>query len=473
MIRRLLFPFAVLLQTACLFAGPQIVEVDANRVLSDVTTKPVGLVSCFLLDSDRHFQRKRTMVEVYQKLGIGSVRFPYGFLANNYLWTSPPYDKPVSRLEPRVASMHETPGKWKWAVNPDGTIRNGLDFDEFIGQCRAAEVEPVIVINVMSWKYKNGPSRDQLRDAAAAWVRYANIQKGYGVKYWQIGNEQDHHPDILSLPEYKAVYDDFTRAMLEVDPKILVGPAVIGNVNWAWTILKAFPERVHFICAHQYQWSDWSVEQWRDHSDPVIPNILGIQKLIEDSGNESIEILVTEANSVGKWKDVGYGQQDVVRTLCLAEMLLHMSSLRQVKFIHVWDTHGPWRKNGTQSVLDLDNNFRVPAVLIWLVNHGLLDEMVETERVSGPLRSFASRSKQGDTMSVFVVNKADKAVETVVKFKGFKPSSLAAVSSLRGNSYLDMGMALSRDVSARVIGDSLAISVPPFGVTMIRAKGAP
>ncbi len=26
-------------------------------------------------------------------------------------------------------------------------------------------------------------------EEAAGWVRYANVTKGYGIKYWEIGNE--------------------------------------------------------------------------------------------------------------------------------------------------------------------------------------------------------------------------------------------------------------------------------------------
>ncbi|MGE5527817.1 MAG: hypothetical protein ACM3X6_01565, partial [Patescibacteria group bacterium] len=39
--------------------------------------------------------------------------------------------------------------------------------------------------------YKPGAwvGRQDLIDTAAAWVRYANVVKGYGVKYWEIGNE--------------------------------------------------------------------------------------------------------------------------------------------------------------------------------------------------------------------------------------------------------------------------------------------
>ncbi|MDX2682608.1 hypothetical protein PV333_41195 [Streptomyces sp. NY05-11A] len=48
-----------------------------------------------------------------------------------------------------------------------------------MGTVRAAGAQPVITVN-----YGSGTP-----DEAAAWVRYANITKGYGIKYWEVGNE--------------------------------------------------------------------------------------------------------------------------------------------------------------------------------------------------------------------------------------------------------------------------------------------
>src|ERR671928_77302 len=69
---------------------------------------------------------------------------------------------------------------------------------------------------------------------AADWVRYANVTKGYGAKYWTIGNENygnghyganweaDDHAD-KSPTEYGNEVVAFADAMKAVDPTIKVG----------------------------------------------------------------------------------------------------------------------------------------------------------------------------------------------------------------------------------------------------------
>jgi len=42
-----------------------------------------------------------------------------------------------------------------------------------------AAADPIVTVNV-------GTGTPQ---EAAAWVHYANVVKGYGIRYWQIGNE--------------------------------------------------------------------------------------------------------------------------------------------------------------------------------------------------------------------------------------------------------------------------------------------
>ena len=63
---------------------------------------------------------------------------------------------------------------------------------------------------------------------AAAWVKYANVKKKYGIKQWQIGNELDgewEESGPLSARQYAARFVEYARAMKAVDPSIILhGP---------------------------------------------------------------------------------------------------------------------------------------------------------------------------------------------------------------------------------------------------------
>src|SRR5690606_8713792 len=94
-----------------------------------------------------------------------------------------------------------------------------LDFDEFMAMCQNVGGVPVIVV-CYDAMYKtmttNGtrPTRAQLITSAAEWVRYANITKGYGVRYWAIGNETDYHSDgNPGAWQYATDLIDFSNAM--------------------------------------------------------------------------------------------------------------------------------------------------------------------------------------------------------------------------------------------------------------------
>ena len=72
---------------------------------------------------------------------------------------------------------------------------------------------------------------------AVEWVRYANIKKKYGVKYWMIGNESWNNSEYngsVSPAKYADDLEDFARAMKAVDSSI----KIIANVlNWRSTAI--------------------------------------------------------------------------------------------------------------------------------------------------------------------------------------------------------------------------------------------
>jgi hypothetical protein len=85
------------------------VVIDAAEIVSNVRVKPGGFVTCWLLDSDEERPRSPSMVEEYRAVEASSLRFPYGQLSNNYLWTTPPYSKAVDGLSPRPAAPSRAP----------------------------------------------------------------------------------------------------------------------------------------------------------------------------------------------------------------------------------------------------------------------------------------------------------------------------------------------------------------------------
>lgn len=73
-------------------------------------------------------------------------------------------------------------------------------------------------------------------EEAAAWVRYANVQKKLGIRYWQVGNELDgawEEGGPVDARQYAAKFLAYAKAMKAVDPSILVLGPVMSTMDFA------------------------------------------------------------------------------------------------------------------------------------------------------------------------------------------------------------------------------------------------
>jgi hypothetical protein len=96
----------------------------------------------------------------------------------------------------------------------------GFDFESFMAFVKSFHkpVSPILTVNMAGTPQE-----------AAAWVHYANKVKGYGVKYWELGNEMNGHWEAggpWGAKEYAHQFIRFAEAMKAEDPSIVIcGPA--------------------------------------------------------------------------------------------------------------------------------------------------------------------------------------------------------------------------------------------------------
>jgi hypothetical protein len=72
-------------------------------------------------------------------------------------------------------------------------------------------------------------------EEAAAWVNYANKVKGYGIKRWQVGNEQSgqwEENGCVSARQYAERYVKYAQAMRAVDPTIEIEGPVLAGIDF-------------------------------------------------------------------------------------------------------------------------------------------------------------------------------------------------------------------------------------------------
>lgn len=457
------------------------VHVDFSKTIKKNIKKGVASANlCWLMDSDENRPNStQSMQSAISELGSGSLRFPYGHLADNYLWHTPPFNDTNDGLRPKVASLSQTPGNWSWAVNADGSFKAAMDFDEYMQVCQKLNIKPLVVVNVFSFKYKGGPTFDQLVETAVEWVKYAKKKK-YHVEYWQIGNEVDHHPDVLTMEEYVECYRQITTAMKNVDTSIKLGPGTLSNTSYFNSIIKQFPDLIDFTSAHQYMWpykdSLTNYDLWKEHSDHYIPNILKMQKAVANSAKPEMEIVVTETGvSPGKWLG---SINNTYKALWYFNILMNEISQPNVSYTYFWGTHSPWGGNKDNEANDVavlfrvDDNSRKPiAEVVKLVNEHILDNMVQTTQFSGYIRAFASSNIKGDKCNVFLMNKNNEEQKIFLKLNEL-PENIQSLNRLEyyGDSPESRFVNIEKSKSIEVTNSYIELTLAPLSITILHNK---
>ncbi|MEU3492112.1 cellulose binding domain-containing protein [Kitasatospora cineracea] len=217
-------------------AADTTVTVNAGAGLGTVGQAALGANTAIW---DSHMNDPQ-VASLYRDAGIGALRYPGGSYADIYHWID-----------------NSAPG---------GYVAPGTGFDAFMGTVQATGAQPILIAN-----YGSGTAQE-----AADWVRYANVTKGYGAKYWEIGNEiygngvygsgweNDTHAD-KTPDQYAREVKAYAAAMKAVDPTVKIGAVLTMPGNWPdgivaggdsgdWnhTVLAAVAHDVDFVSVHWY-----------------------------------------------------------------------------------------------------------------------------------------------------------------------------------------------------------------------------
>ncbi len=191
-------------------------------------------------------------VDPSQKLGSIS---PYVYGSNYGPWIAVPAGMIPDAKNAGIRIIRFPGGAWG-----DHNNLKEYQFDTFIPFCKLLGAIPSISVRL------SGGSPEQ----AAAMVKFVNIDRKYGVKYWSIGNEPDLYTKEINTPydtpEFNQAWRSIALAMKAVDPTIsLIGPEIsqftaIPSQNkkdsagrdWMTEFLKANGDIVDIVSIHRY-----------------------------------------------------------------------------------------------------------------------------------------------------------------------------------------------------------------------------
>jgi hypothetical protein len=185
-----------------------------------------------------------------------------------------------------------------------------FQIDMFMDFCKQVGATATITVRLL-----NGTP-----EKAAELVRYTNIEKKYGVKYWSIGNEpnlyeaqhQGPYDTLMFNPQWRAI----ALAMKAVDPSILLmGPETSqwnssyattpkdsAGRDWMTEFLKANGDLLDIVTVHRYPMysptnGPVTVQQLRDDTHTWLAQIDYLNKLVYEQTGKHLPQAWTEVNS--------------------------------------------------------------------------------------------------------------------------------------------------------------------------------
>lgn len=486
-------------------------QVDIKTTVSSYSGSKIGINVNYITDGVHLDHKPKNLNDGLSQMGVRFLRYPGGEKSDGYLWSTPPFEKPRPTLartglpEMRREFLPYTEDDYK-------TLKPlVMDFDQFMKVCRELGCEPYVVVCYDSMfipPLPGGeiPTREQLLETACAWVRYANIEKGYGVKYWEIGNESyviAHH-NSAKVDDYTRDIVAFSQGMKAVDPSIKIlanGPTGLDDNETPWarmdadtkkpwwaTLLPVAARHIDGIAFHDYPCFAWeSYDYYATHevkmADPVVDHLRSLLDTYcepEDAGR--IRMALTETHSA----DWSSGKPGITRpgwsiegtwghALVLFDMLGKYQRRPEVDAILVWNTR--WVNATKERVaahegkyefwdsLDADNNLLPPGMVMKLWNDNLLDRMVAIDQVSG-LETFATASESGDKLNIFIINKGYVQREVELAIPGFAGKK-ARHWQFYGKDALDNWPRLEQMPDLPVGHDGLMLSTKPVSITLL------
>jgi hypothetical protein len=413
--------------------GPVNITVSAATNLRTVDRKLFGVNTAIW---DANFASP-TCKALISKGGFKAFRYPGGSASDGYNWKTNKNDN----------------NTWAWATN----------FDTFASVAvKASQGQSFITTN-----YGTGTAAE-----AADWVKYSNVTKKYGFKFWEVGNEcygsweEDGHAKQHDPVTYANQFAQYYTQMKAIDPTISVGAVVVPGedtfINYSsevvtnprtkakhsgWTpVLLATLASLHvtpdFIIYHRYPEyvvdCDFTLLTGNGGWATDIANMRQQLKDYLGNSNTKTQIMCTENNC-----DAGTpGKQlcSLVNGLYMADSFGAILQTEANSYMW-WDlingqstnsADGPWlygwRPYGDEGMFSPDFTQTYPIFYIeQLLNRFAAagDQVVSTTSSYGLLTAYATKRSNG-TLRLLVINKsATSSLTANLKINGFTPQKTA------------------------------------------------
>ncbi len=438
--------------------APVEIQISTTKILRSHADGFPGINLNYLRDSDANRPSARPLKTALRDLGVRWLRYPGGEKSDFYFWSPPPHGK----------SSPVVLGDYRYAAGAR------MGFDEFVKLCRSTGAEPLVVVGYDSVK-RSGITRKEWIEHARAFVRYANVEKKYGIRYWEIGNENWNHR-TAKPKEMAEIVAEFANAMKEVDPGILVGSGG-SDLRWWKRFLPEAASHLDFLTLSLYPtygWQGYREELLESGEIPRsrIREVLHAWRMhAPDSGPASPRLIVTETNAIN-WHRTGWGNGNSLgRALVSFETIGALLEEPAVSSAMLWGTRWLDDKEAKSNVffgLGPSNEILPAGRALALWSQFLRPELVTTKGGTSSLITYASRTKNHSELVVWILNRGLEPVENIsLQIQSPVRYARATVFRFSGKNPEDPAPFWKRvgrvSVNRRMLEE---VSVPPLSVTI-------
>jgi len=413
--------------------------IDAQKVVASVSPLLYGLNVArwdedlfpgpsrdMLLDCDRDAIKK------VKRGGFTLLKYPGGNDADHYIWNSP--------------------------ENSDGEMNT----DEYAALLNAVGAEGFITVN-----FNESPQ------LAADWVKYCNKIKCYGIKYWEVGDEQwGSWARGHTTPEkYADRFIQFVKAMKGVDSTIKIAANVQPSDDpdgWTCRVLRSAGNYIDMVTFSYYPLTN------KNENEDSLFASLNTYKSDYLKIRHALEMTLPEQKADTMWIiNVGYNSisgrpgpitLSIANALWVADLIGTMAELGQ-KMSCYWALHNSYPpRGGDYGILSEDGkntpsyNYYVFPVFTHLFGRTIIESSLSDSSLS-----IYSALNGEDTLSIIVINK-NKTSSKKVKFNlnGFDPKPTGE------RWVLSATYRLKKLSDIRDLDRKFELTVPPYSLTVLR-----
>lgn len=333
-------------------------------------------------------------------------------------------------------------------------------------------------------------------------MRYSNVTRRYGVRYWALGNETylRGYNGYVRATDYARDLVLFSRALKAVDPAILLGAnghaqvEALGQLDeadwretmkkdprakrpgpWWKTALETASAAIGFLDVHPYPCYRWGryeryIDVEADFTEAADGAREAIRRWAPRRDRKRLRVCATEANSADWSRPGGWPHHNTLgHALVLFDIIGAHIVRNNADMLLVWNTR--WRppRSGVPQLwdaVDERNGLRPTGRVVAIWGKWLGERMVGVRSVSA-VPAYATFTPRSQRLTVFLLNKDLLTADVRLHLRGFRSRASGERWLFRGSGPEDLSPVWRRVGRCRAEGGRVALALPPVSLTVL------